>query len=194
MVVVFKRNPEDEDVKIYVLTQFAAKKIEDDLKEDPMPVYTAGWHGFALIRNEASGTYELRLYMEDAWNRDWCNIHNRVYGPLLISGACWRETWNGKEYILPEAVARRIHERTQRENLLLDLESRIEDMFEWDEQQFAEAGLTKDGLLSNETLMNRIADRADDLQDSNVAYNVTLETAVRQILAELVSERGGDEA
>lgn len=191
MLVIAKRKPEDPELVIYQLYSAAIPNYERDLKEDPMPIYKAGWDGFALIKNGASGQYELRVYTEAAWERDWCHIFNREYGEILASGSCWRETWNGKEYVVPEPVARQIYDQIHKDNIIQDLENRIEDLYDWIEPQFQEAGLTQEGLLEDQQLMGRLVELVEDNQDSNVAYNTTLENSVRQLLTELVQEKGG---
>lgn len=184
MFNIIKKQDVSENAVCIDIMPAMAEGLAGDLKKDPSKIFIdADWHGFALIQT-SSDKYQLRLYDEQTWNGEWCNIHNRVYGGLLASGA--RKVFDvfGKTIIMPENVANEIFRQMKFQYHVDSVIQWLDERQSWDPNFFDEYGTSFDEVFENRPLLERFANRYEDREETSQAQDDVMEACIRYVMEE----------
>lgn len=144
-------------------------------------IFRAGCDGYALIQ-KTNGTVLLRVYGHDAYDADWANVHNQVYGELLSSDSCERVLFHGQTLAIPASLANLIYAQMS-ENILHDtLVDRVHAMDANQPELFTAFRTTCDDIVGNEELMTQMTNRFRNLDNPDEPVSKNLDRAILDTL------------
>lgn len=144
-------------------------------------IFSTGYDGYALIQ-KANGSVLLRVYGHDAYEADWANVHNQVYGELLSSESCERVPFHGQMLAIPTSLANLIYDQIS-ENILHDtLVDRIHAMDANQPELFTAFRTTCDDIVSDEELMAQMINRFRNLDNPDEPVSKNLDRAILDTL------------
>ena len=144
-------------------------------------IFRAGCDGYALIQ-KTNGTVLLRVYGHDAYDADWANVHNQVYGELLSSESCERVLFHGQTLAIPASLANLIYAQIS-ENILHDtLFDRVHAMHANQPELFTAFQTTCDEIVGDEELMTQMTNRFRNLDNPDEPVSKNLDRAILDTL------------
>ena len=151
------------------LPETLAADFQKNPNQHAKRLFQTGWDGYALIRTP-DNKYILKLYNRETYNADWANVHNQVYGAVLLSDSCERVMYRGQPVAVPATLANILYAKMTEDIIHDQICDHIERLESHEPDVFLPFGLTGEQILSDENLLSCMTAAYQNTDDEKAPY------------------------
>ena len=151
------------------LPETLAADFQKNPNQHAKRLFQTGWDGYALIRTP-DNKHILKLYNRQAYNADWANVHNQVYGTVLLSDSCERVMYRGQPVAVPATLANILYAKMTEDIIHDQICDHIERLESHEPDVFLPFGLTGEQILSDENLLSCMTAAYQNTDDEKAPY------------------------
>ena len=151
------------------LPETLAADFQKNPNQHAKRLFQTGWDGYALIRTP-DNKHILKLYNREAYNADWANVHNQVYGTVLLSDSCERVMYRGQPVAVPATLANILYAKMTEDIIHDQICDHIERLENHEPDVFLPFGLTGEQILSDENLLSCMTAAYQNTDDEKAPY------------------------